>query len=178
NIRCTSVKFYFNYMFHYIILMEEIMKTKNKYSIRKVSAGTASVLIGSLLFLSPQVSADELTDEEYEVNEETLVDNEVIDEQNAFEDQIDEKNKEVSTIISEDYNETPNINDISSNELLENEEVTLDTQTDEVLSQEEETIDDQLVEEKVSQEESAEEDNGEMFDISNEKELEDRELSH
>src|SRR5699024_2380654 len=157
--------------------MEEIMKTKNKYSIRKISAGTASVLIGSLLFLSPQISADELTDEEYEVNEESLVDDEVIVEQNAFEDQLDEKNKEVSTSISEDYNETPNLNDIL-NEPLENDEPTLDTQTDEVLSQEEETIDDQLVEEKVSQEESAEEDNGEMFDISNEKELEDRELSH
>src|SRR5699024_12328637 len=119
--------------------MEEIMKTKNKYSIRKISAGTASVLIGSLLFLSPQISADELTDEEYEVNEETLVDDEVVVEQNAFEDQIDEKNKEVSTSISEDYNETPNINDTSSNELLENDEATFDTQTDEVLSQEEET---------------------------------------
>src|SRR5699024_1083776 len=44
--------------------LEFLTNRKNKYSIRKFSVGAASIMVGSLIFLSPQVGAEENDAEE------------------------------------------------------------------------------------------------------------------
>src|SRR5690625_3789446 len=49
--------------------LEFLTNRKNKYSIRKFSVGAASIMVGSLIFLSPQVGAEENDAEEASVEE-------------------------------------------------------------------------------------------------------------
>ncbi|WP_436955448.1 GA-like domain-containing protein, partial [Staphylococcus sp. AS1337] len=89
------------------LLKEYIAKRNNKYSIRKFTVGTASVLVGSVLFINQdsEAEADMVNDketieaqnnvEEQVVSEEKHFDLEKIGEKHSKEAQIDENNSNV-----------------------------------------------------------------------------------
>ena len=78
--------------------LDFLTNRKNKYSIRKFSVGAASILVGSMIFISPQVDADETTDDAVTEEEAT-----VEEEPQSAEDEVTQTEEE--TEVEEDETE-------------------------------------------------------------------------
>ena len=118
--------------------LDFLTNRKNKYSIRKFSVGAASILVGSMIFISPQVDADETTDDA--VTEEEAA---VEEEPQSAEDEVTqtEEETEVEEETSEDQVEE------ETEDLEEEEEAEEAVETEDPIEEEEEADDYQSIDE-------------------------------